>query len=111
MSELSLWFPVIGLAGLLCAGLVFLFIARIPVTNPVMVEISEAIHHGAMVFLRREYSILAIFIVVVFALLTTVISFHTALAFLARGVQFDAGRVLRHAGRDTGQRSDQPGGQ
>ncbi len=83
MSELSLWFPVIGLAGLLCAGLVFLFIARIPVTNPVMVEISEAIHHGAMVFLRREYSILAIFIVVVFALLTTVISFHTALAFLA----------------------------
>ncbi|MEJ2144097.1 MAG: sodium-translocating pyrophosphatase [Acidobacteriota bacterium] len=82
MSEMSLWFPVIGLLGLLSAGLVFLLIARIPVTNPTMAEISEAIHHGAMVFLKREYSILAVFIVFVFVLLTTVISFHTALAFL-----------------------------
>ena len=83
MSELSLWFPVIGLLGLLCAGLVFMMIARIRVTNPTMVEIADAIHHGAMVFLRREYSILAIFIVVVFVLLTAVIGLHTALAFLA----------------------------
>ncbi len=82
MSELSVWFPVIGLLGLLSAALVFYFIARIPVTNPKMREIAEAIHHGAMVFLRREYTILALFIFLVFVLLSAVISYHTALAFL-----------------------------
>ncbi len=50
-----------------------------------MMEISEAIHEGAMTFLKREYTILAGFIVIVFALLFFVGS-HTAYAFLAGAV-------------------------
>ncbi len=80
--DLSMWFPLVGVVGLVCAGLIFLYIRRIEVTNQRMIEISEAIHLGAMVFLRREYTILAGFVLVVFILLSFAISTHTALAFL-----------------------------
>jgi K(+)-stimulated pyrophosphate-energized sodium pump len=48
-----------------------------------MQEIAAAIHEGAMVFLKREYQILAIFVLVVFALLGLFINGSTAMAFLA----------------------------
>src|SRR5215510_11490230 len=51
-----------------------------------MTEIAAAIHAGAMAFLRREYSILAAFIVVVAVLLSIAISQYTALAFVAGAV-------------------------
>ena len=51
-----------------------------------MMEISEAIHEGAMTFLKREYTILAGFIVIVFALLFAFVGSHTAYAFLAGAV-------------------------
>src|SRR5262250_2576670 len=51
-----------------------------------MTEIAAAIHAGAMAFLRREYSILAAFILVVAVLLSTAISPYTALAFVAGAV-------------------------
>jgi K(+)-stimulated pyrophosphate-energized sodium pump len=47
-----------------------------------MIGIAEAIHTGAMAFLRREYSILVGFIVVVAALLSFAIGVRTALAFV-----------------------------
>ncbi|MGH9339171.1 MAG: sodium-translocating pyrophosphatase [Acidobacteriota bacterium] len=74
--------PLLGVLGLICAGLIYLFIKRIVVTDEKMVLISEAIHGGAMVFLRREYSILAGFVGAVFFLLYFSISSGTALAFL-----------------------------
>jgi K(+)-stimulated pyrophosphate-energized sodium pump len=51
-----------------------------------MIEIASAIHEGAMVFLKREYQILAVFVLVVFALLGLFINGGTAIAFLAGGV-------------------------
>jgi K(+)-stimulated pyrophosphate-energized sodium pump len=47
-----------------------------------MEEIAEMIHEGAMVFLSREYKILAVFIVIVFILLGWKISWSTGIAFL-----------------------------
>ncbi|GAB4231331.1 MAG: sodium-translocating pyrophosphatase [Acidobacteriota bacterium] len=82
MADMSIWFPAVGVLGLLVAFLIFLSIRRIEVTNARMVEIAEAIHDGAMVFLRREYSILALFVVLVFVLLSTAITWHTAVAFV-----------------------------
>ncbi len=73
---------VIGLVGLLFALILFFWIKRKPTGSDLMREISETIHDGAMVFLKREYSILAIFIVIVFALLSWKISLHTGYAFL-----------------------------
>jgi K(+)-stimulated pyrophosphate-energized sodium pump len=51
-----------------------------------MVEISEAVHEGAMAFLKREYSILAVFVVIVFALLFAFVGNNTAYAFLAGAI-------------------------
>jgi len=75
-------FPIIGLIGLAFAGLTYFQLKRIGISNKRMQEIAEAIHSGAMVFLRREYSILVVFIVLVFVMLFVGISQWTALAFL-----------------------------
>ena len=74
---------VVALAGLLAAGLIYRSINKIDIQNKTMRRISDAIHDGAMVFLRREYGILAIFVVVVFLLLWWSLSAGTGMAFLA----------------------------
>ncbi|HLV00951.1 MAG TPA: sodium-translocating pyrophosphatase [Acidobacteriota bacterium] len=76
------WLPLLGLAGLGIAGLIYLSITRIRVSNSTMIEISDEIHRGAMVFLRREYSILLVFVTVVFLLLAWGITVQTAVAFV-----------------------------
>ncbi len=78
--------PFMGLGGLLCSLLLYFYIKRSPAGTPEMVEISEAIHEGAMAFLRREYTILAGFIVIVFVLLFALVGAHTAYAFLSGAV-------------------------
>ncbi|MFQ5453160.1 MAG: sodium/proton-translocating pyrophosphatase, partial [Candidatus Zixiibacteriota bacterium] len=72
----------IGLTGIIFALLLFLWIKNKPAGDELMKEISETIHDGAMVFLKREYTILAIFIVIVFSLLSWKIGLHTGYAFL-----------------------------
>lgn len=47
-----------------------------------MMEIGAAIHEGAMAFLFREYSILLIFVIIVFAVLAYFLSWITAISFL-----------------------------
>jgi K(+)-stimulated pyrophosphate-energized sodium pump len=80
---LVMWAPILGALGLIVAGAMYLYILRQPVGTPLMQEIAAAIHEGAMVFLRREYQILAVFVLVVFALLGLFINSSTAMAFLA----------------------------
>ena len=65
------------------AFILYLFVAAQPRGSSAMTEIAAAIHTGAMAFLRREYSILAVFIVVVAVFLSLAISRYTALAFVA----------------------------
>ena len=74
--------PVLGIVGVLIAYLIYRHIVKQPSGSAKMVEISESIHDGAMVFLRREYMILSVFIFIVFVLLSKFIAFYTGLAFL-----------------------------
>ena len=74
---------VLGVVGLLFALGLFISIKRKSTGNELMTELSETIHDGSMVFLKREYTILAVFIVVVFALLTWKISPYTGIAFVS----------------------------
>ncbi len=74
---------ILGLVGLAFALGLFLSVKRQPPGNQVMQDISEVIHRGAMVFLKKEYSILVVFILVVFALLAWMIGIWTSLAFLS----------------------------
>ncbi len=78
-----MWTPILGGLGLIIAAGLYLYIVRQPDGTPLMREIAAAIHEGAMVFLRREYQILGVFVLVVFALLGLFINGATAIAFLS----------------------------
>ncbi|MCD6248936.1 MAG: sodium-translocating pyrophosphatase [candidate division Zixibacteria bacterium] len=73
---------IAGVIGLVFALILFYWIRSRDAGNEKMQEIAKAIHDGAMIFLRREYTILAFFIVVVFALLSYFIELNTGFAFL-----------------------------
>ena len=73
--------PYLGLAGLFFALVIYQYIKRQPAGTEKMIEISDAVHEGAMAFLRREYSILLVFVVVVFLLLFSKVDQRTAFAF------------------------------
>jgi len=73
---------IAGVIGLIFALILFFWIRSRDAGNETMQEIAKTIHDGAMVFLRREYTILAFFIVVVFALLAYFIELNTGFAFL-----------------------------
>ncbi|MBI4829788.1 MAG: sodium/proton-translocating pyrophosphatase, partial [Nitrospinae bacterium] len=60
---------LVALGGLGVAFWLYATIIRQPAGNARMIEISDMIHTGAMAFLKREYTILAGFIVAVFLLL------------------------------------------
>ena len=74
-----------GLAGLVIAIVTYGYVSRQPSGNDVMTELGEMIHTGAMTFLRREYSYLVPFLVIVAALLAVTITPATAVAYLAGG--------------------------
>ncbi len=75
--------PLLGVLGLVVAFVVYLIVSKYPAGEGLVAEIAAEIHHGAMVFMRREYSILAIFAVVITVLLFIGFqSWHTPLAFV-----------------------------
>ena len=65
LSYAWLW----AVIGLVLAFIIYKYVMTFSPGNDTMVEIMERIHAGAMVFLKREYRIIAIFVVVVFIIL------------------------------------------
>lgn len=61
--------PILGGLGLVTAYFIYLVVVKYPAGEGLVAEIAAEIHHGAMVFMRREYSVLAIFAAVVTVLL------------------------------------------
>ncbi|HXH84084.1 MAG TPA: sodium-translocating pyrophosphatase [Candidatus Tectomicrobia bacterium] len=78
--------PVLGALGLVMAWLLYRHVLAQPAGTAAMVDISAQIHTGAMAFLRKEYSILVWFVLVVAVLLAIVIGPWTAVAFLSGGL-------------------------
>ena len=81
-----LWIPIIGLAGLLCAFFIYKMVMKRDSGNDKMKEIAGQIHIGAMVFLKREYGIIAIFMIIVFIALTVFLSLGTGIAYIGGGI-------------------------
>jgi K(+)-stimulated pyrophosphate-energized sodium pump len=75
-------YPGLGVLGLVFAWGLYWNIARKDPGTERMQQIAASIHSGAMAFLRREYSILFVFIAVVAALLGLFLDGRTALAFV-----------------------------
>ncbi|MGK2904733.1 MAG: sodium-translocating pyrophosphatase [Desulfuromonadales bacterium] len=74
--------PILGVIGFVMAVVLYNKVKRYPVGSDKMRDISEEIHNGAMAFLGREYRVLAIFIALVFVIISIAMNFQTALAFL-----------------------------
>jgi len=72
---------ILGLLGLFFAILLYFLIKRYPKGTKTMNDIAEAVHSGAMTFLRREYSYISIFVILLFAVLWKFFSIYTSLAF------------------------------
>ncbi len=78
--------PLIAILGLVVAYYIFKFIDGQDVGTDVMKDIAIAIREGAMVFLKREYTMLSVFCVVVFFLLCYFINFLTGVTFIAGAI-------------------------
>ena len=71
----------LGVIGLFFSLALFMYVRSQPVGNARMAELANAIHQGAMAFLRREYTVLLPFIAVVAALLFWLVGPRTAVAY------------------------------
>jgi K(+)-stimulated pyrophosphate-energized sodium pump len=75
--------PAWGLLGLFVAWITYMYVKRQPDGNDTMRDLAAQIQSGAMAFLRREYSVLVPFIVVVAILLSMAVGRNTAIAYVA----------------------------
>jgi K(+)-stimulated pyrophosphate-energized sodium pump len=76
------WAPLLGIVGLLVALGLYFYVRGQSTGTDLMRDLSEQIHAGAMAFLRREYSVLAVFVLVVALLLWWAIGAFTSLAYV-----------------------------
>ncbi len=83
MYNMTKFAPIFGIIGLILAWIIYAYVKRQSDGNETMREIADMIHRGAMVFLEKEYSILVIFIAVVFLLMFWKIGIFTAIAFVS----------------------------
>jgi K(+)-stimulated pyrophosphate-energized sodium pump len=73
----------LGVVGLIVAGLIYIYLKKQPVGTELMAELAQQIQEGAKAFLKREYSVLVPFIVVVAILLFVALdSLPTSLAYV-----------------------------
>jgi len=82
-----LWYTIAAavLALLTVVFLVFR-IKKYPRGSDKMKELSDSIHSGAMAFLKKEYKILAVFVVIVAIILGIFINYQTALCFVGGAI-------------------------
>jgi K(+)-stimulated pyrophosphate-energized sodium pump len=73
---------VLGLLGLAIAAGTYRYVKKQPAGTDDMIDIGEQIHDGAMTFLRREYTVLAGFVVIVAILLSLAIGVTSAVAYV-----------------------------
>ncbi|MDD4956915.1 MAG: sodium-translocating pyrophosphatase [Candidatus Omnitrophica bacterium] len=74
--------PITGLVGLAFALVTFLAQLKKPEGSEKMREIAHDVHHGAMVFLKREYQIILIFMVIMFVVISLFLSLPTGIAYV-----------------------------
>jgi K(+)-stimulated pyrophosphate-energized sodium pump len=82
MSANALIPIIFGLGGLGVAWFIFQKVKEYPEGEPKVVAIAEQIHLGAMVFMRREYKLLAWFCLVMIVILWYLLGIDTVFAFL-----------------------------
>jgi K(+)-stimulated pyrophosphate-energized sodium pump len=82
MSLSNLLPPLLGILGLFVALKIYKLVMRYETGGEKVTKIAEAIHEGAMVFMRREYQMLAAFSAILVVLLLFMLGVKTAFAFV-----------------------------
>lgn len=86
MSDFFIYPPLLGVLGLACAMVIFLMVKKYPEGDVEVVKISNAIHDGAMAFMKAEYRILFLFAVAIVIPLYFFLGANTAIAFVVGAV-------------------------
>jgi K(+)-stimulated pyrophosphate-energized sodium pump len=82
MEKILILAPVLAVVGLVLAGVIYASLKKQPEGNDTMKEIAGLIHDGAMVYLKRQNSILVGVVIFVAILLGVFINSNTALAYI-----------------------------
>ena len=83
VASYALW---VGLLGVVFALVIYRGVASQPAGSSAMQFLADQIHAGAMAFLRREYTVLLPFLLVVAALLSWALGWETGVAYIAGGL-------------------------
>ncbi len=75
--------PILGLVGLVFAFVIYILVKKYPEGESSIKKIADQIHLGAMVFMKREYTMLAAFVAVLVALVWWQLGSKTAIAVIA----------------------------
>jgi K(+)-stimulated pyrophosphate-energized sodium pump len=103
--DLSLVAPLGGIVALLFAAFLFYSVKKQSAGNEKMQELSNAIRKGAMAFLKSEYKVLVIFVVVVAALLFIASSFEGSNMHWGLSVAFIVGAIFSAVSGNIGMRT------
>ena len=82
IDSFLMFIPFIGFAGFLFALATYAWILRQQSGNEKMTSIATLIESGAMTFLKKEYTILMIFLVIVTALIGIYLGVHSAICYI-----------------------------
>jgi K(+)-stimulated pyrophosphate-energized sodium pump len=88
--------PIFGLFGLLIALVIYFIVVSYDEGSEKVKKIADQIHLGAMVFMRREYTYLFFFVLVLIALSYFALGFNTASRGNSRSSVFFFSRLARH---------------
>ena len=83
MTDLFIWPPLLGALGMVVAVIIYMIVRSYDPGSEALRKIADAIHEGAMVFMKREYKQLAIFALVLVIAIYFSLGTSTAIAFLA----------------------------
>lgn len=83
MVQVSLICAAVGALALVFAGFLTARVLRLPAGTERMQEIARAIQEGARAYLNRQYRTIAVFALLIFALLWAFVGTATAISFLA----------------------------
>jgi len=86
MENIPIIAAVAGLIGLAIAFMLYLQVNKVKIDNEKVASITKEIQEGAMAFLVAEYKVLAVFVVVVGAVLAFVNDVETSAAFFAGAI-------------------------
>ncbi len=77
---------IFGVVGLVFAGILYLKINKASAGTDKMIEIGKEIHLGAMAFLKAEYSVLSIFVLILAIAFGIFLNIQTAICFVSGAI-------------------------